>query len=516
MDNFMDDSNLIRHQSALLERDRLHSRQGMVRHLTLLGLIGLAALPSVIFSEDFADPAPPQVATVPTDAPDLVAQPFDRLTFHVAPKALSPDAVVADWPRYLGPADNCTTSERPLLGSLPDAGPTLVWEIEKGGGYTSAIIAEGRLVLFDRYDEEEVVSAHDPETGQRFWEDRFPVEYQDRYGFNPGPRASAVIAQGKVYTLGVTSTLTCHDLRSGTRLWQRRLDQEFSRASYFFGHGCTPLVYEGKVIVPLGTDDKMSVAAFDADSGALLWGTRHEWNASYGSPIVAELQGAPRLLVLGGGESKPATGGLLCIDPKTGALHDAFPWRAEKYESVNGQTPVAVGNDQVYISDAYELGGVLLRLTPELKWEEVWKAPDFGMHWTVPLIVDGQLYGFRGRNEPDAWFASYDIATGKENWRADPEWSVPLESGREYRLRYFRGSLLHNPERSYALSELGTLGIFDLKPEEFVEVGRCQLFVAQATWSPPVVSHGLLYISQHEPAMGGEAPRVLCYDFRGE
>lgn len=491
-------------------------QQGTVRHGTLLGLVCLSLIPSRLQGDEFVDPAPPQVASVPADAPELVAQPFAALTFHQVPRPLAANAVVSDWPRYLGPSDNCTTPERPLLSTLPETGPTLVWEMEKGSGYTSAIIAEGRMVLFDRYDDEEVVSAHDPETGQRYWEDRFPVEYRDRYGFNDGPRASAVIAKGKVYTLGVTSTLTCHDLRTGTRLWQRRLDQEFTRASYFFGHGCNPLVYDGKVIVPLGTDDQMSVAAFDADNGALLWGTRHEWNADYASPIVAELQGKPRVLVFTGGESDPATGGLLCIDPETGALHDAFPWRADKFESVNGQTPVAVGNDQVYISDAYEIGGVLLRLTPELKWEEVWRAPDFGMHWTVPVARDGHLYGFRGRNEPDAWFASYDIASGKENWRADPEWGVPLASGREYRLRYFRGSLLQNPERAYALSELGTLGIFSLKPDKFVEEGRCQLFLAQATWSPPVVSHGLLYVSQHEPTTDGKAPRILCYDFRGE
>lgn len=483
-------------------------------HLPLLSAL-LLSLAAKGIAKDFIDPAPPRV-NEPTGEAVVEPEDFDRVTYFQAPKSLSAGAVVADWPRFLGPDDDATSPESQLIDEFPEDGPTKIWELEKGSGYTSAIIADDRLVLFDRVGDKETVDCLEPETGRRYWHAAYPVDYSDRYGFSNGPRASAVIDSGKVYTLGVTSTLSCFDLATGTLLWQRDLASEFSIADFFFGHGCCPLVYEGKVIVPLGTDDDLSVAAFDQHTGKLVWGTEHEWNAGYASPIVRTLQGEPRLLVFAGGESDPAFGGLLCIDPDTGELFDAFPWRAPKYESVNGSTPVACGKDRVYISDAYEIGGVMLRLNAELKWEELYRLPDFGLHWNVPLYLGDALYGFRGRNEPDAWLASYDVESGEENWQTDPEWTVPLPTGRDYRMRYFRGSFLHADGKTYALGELGSLGIFKLNPDELIELDKTQLFIAQATWSSPVVHRGLLYISQHERSIGGAPPRLICYDFRRE
>lgn len=478
----------------------------------------LASAPLSGPGEEFPDPAPPEVSEAPDSAPPE-ASPFESLTFFSPPKERNPDAINSDWPRFLGPDDNATSPETHLLERFPEGGPAKVWEMRKGSGYTSPVFAGGRLVMFDRIGDEETVDCLDPETGQRFWSYSYPVVYSDRYGFNNGPRASAVIDSGKVYTLGVTSVLTCLDLVHGTVLWQRDLTSEFQPSSFFFGHGACPLVHEGKLIVPLGTNEMeegWSVVAFDQHSGKLLWGTRHEWNASYASPIIAELQGKPRLIVLQGGESDPAFGGVLCIELDSGTLLDAFSWRPDKYESVNGSTPVAVGENRVFITASYQKGAVLLRLNEELKWEELWQAPEFGIHWMTPVHLDGHLYGFRGRNEPDAWLASYEIDSGEENWRKDFEWTIPLASGRDYRMKYLRGSLLHADGRTYALGELGSLGILELSPEGVKELDNAQLFLARATWSLPVLHRGLLYVSQHEPTVDGEPPRLICYDLRGE
>ncbi|MEM6917269.1 MAG: PQQ-binding-like beta-propeller repeat protein, partial [Verrucomicrobiota bacterium] len=417
--------------------------------------------PCLLSAESFEDPAPPEVFEVGTEAP-AEAEPFERLNEITPPKSRHPEAVNTDWPRFLGPTDDCVSPETHLLAKFPESGPRKVWEVEKGSGYTSPVIADGRLVFFDRLGDEEVVDCLEPLTGRRFWSYRYPVEYRDRYGFNDGPRASAVLSEGKVYSLGVTSVLSCLDLTTGTLLWQRNLLTEFDRASFFFGHGACPLVYDGKLIVPLGTngeDSGLSVVAFDQHNGKLLWTTKHEWNASYASPIVTELQGENRLLVFQGGESDPAFGGLLAIQPDTGELLDAFSWRPDKYESVNSSTPVPAGDNRVFLSTSYQLGGVLLEFNADLKFEKIWQAPDFGLHWMTPLLLDGHLYGFRGRNEPDAWLASYEVSSGQENWRSVEDWTVPLSSGRDDRMKYLRGSLLHADGKTFALGELGSLGI---------------------------------------------------------
>jgi len=65
--------------------------------------------------------------------------------------------------------------------------------------------------------------------------------------------------------------------------------------------------------------------------------------------------------------------------------------------------------------------------------------------------------------------------------------------------------------------ELGSFGILDLSPQGVELKQVVQLFTARSTWSLPVVSRGLLYISQHEPdQVGAAGRRVICYDFRAE
>ncbi len=476
----------------------------------------LAFLPpcSAALASDFTDPAPPKFVEAPPAPEASEPESFPGLVFHAAPRPLDSEATVSDWPRFLGPDDNAVSPETHLLERFPEGGPAKVWEMEKGNSYTTPAIAGNRLVVFNRFGDEEVVQALDPETGRQHWQFRYPVEYRDRYGFNNGPRASAVIDSGRVLVLGVASTLSCLDLASGTLLWQRQLADEFDRLPYFFGHGCAPLVHGETVVVPLGTSDGLAVAAFDLATGRLAWGTRHDWQAGYASPLVATLRGSPRLLVFAGDDSDPPAGGLLCIDPDTGALLDAFPWRPDKYESVNGSTPVVLDGDRVFLSASYDKGGVMLRLGEDLKWEELWRNPRFGMHWMTPLVLDGVIYGFPGRNEPDASLQAVSAETGETMWEADPEWSIPGPGGRDYRMKYFRGSLLQADGRSWALGEFGTLGILRLSPEGVEEIDRTQLFTARATWSLPVLHRGLLYVAQHEPDMAGNPARLVCYDLR--
>jgi len=462
----------------------------------------------------FIDPAPPEVNEVVEGAEIPQAAPFEELTFHAAPKPRVQSAVNADWHRFLGPNDDGTTPETHLLASFDEQGPPVVWEMVKGIGYTSPVIVGEYLVYFTRLGDRETIMALHPETGQRYWQRDYPVEYRDRYGFNSGPRASAVIDSGKVYTLGVTSILTCLDLKTGTILWQRDLNTEFEVDPYFFGHGACPIVYDGKVIVNLGGKGQLCVASFDQHHGGLVWGTRHEWRASYASPVIKPLRGEDRLLVFAGGDSRPPVGGLLCIDPKTGSLLDAFPWRSTKYESVNGSTPLVVGENRVYISDVYSEGGVMLELGEDLKWKSIWTAPEFGLHWNTPQLKDGYLYGFRGRNEPDAWLAAYHAESGKEQWREDLQWTIDAD-GRDYRMSFFRGSILQADGRFYTLGELGSFAVLAMNPAGAEITSRAQPFTARSTWSLPVVCNGLLYLAQHDEAYDTKAePRVICYDLR--
>lgn len=408
-----------------------------------------------------------------------------------------------DWPCFLGPRHNGVSSETGLLKTLP---PPLLWEWSKGTGYSSPSVAAGRLVFFHRLGGLETIDCLDPETGRSLWRYQYPTEFEDRYGYNNGPRANPVIDDGLVYTIGAEARLKCLRLADGTVVWQRDLREEFKLRQDFFGVASTPLVEGPHLIVNAGAP---TVAAFDKRTGKTAWTADNGWGPSYASPIPATVHGKRRVFVFAGGESQPPTGGLLMIDPANGKIDFAFPWRSRSYESVNAASPLIDGN-RVLISASYRTGSAMLEIQSDMKPKPLWTTQEFGLHFNTPILHDGHIYGFDGRNEPDASLACIDAATGKLKWRTVLEWQ---ERGRPMSL--YRGQLLRVDERYLALGEFGHLCWLDLSPDGCRELGRTWLFAARETWSPPVLSRGLLYLAQHtRDALNGKGPRLLCYSLR--
>jgi len=260
---------------------------------------------------------------------------FDRLTFHAAPKPLSKAAKTSDWPRVLGPTDDAISPETPLLKKWAAGEPKAVWEVAMGDGYNSPAISGDHCVIFHALEGKETIECLHRETGKRFWLHDYAVTYQDRYGFSNGPRGSPVIADGIVVTFGVTAEMRALELKTGKLLWKHDLRAEMHVPQDFFGAGGSPLILEGRVILNVGgkkgpIDDSeglrdrkerlaetgVSVAAFDLKSGELVWKVEDAWGASYASPISAKLHGQLKVLVYAGGESDPATGGLMASTRK--------------------------------------------------------------------------------------------------------------------------------------------------------------------------------------------------------
>jgi outer membrane protein assembly factor BamB len=445
----------------------------------------------------------------------------EGVRFNKEPGALPPGAVTSDWPGFLGPEDQPISPETKLLPELTEAGPSVVWEMDIGAGYASPSIVGDKLIFFDRVGDKEQITCCSALSGKQFWRHEYPVQYEDRYGYAAGPRASAVIAGDQVFTFGVTSWLLATDLATGKVLWEHDCAKEFGVPQYFFGSGSSPLVVGDLVVVNLGGTEDRCVVAFERSTGKVKWTTKHAWSQSYASPIPMELQGKKRVLVFAGGESKPSTGGLLAIDPLTGDIDDAYAWRATRYTSVNAASPCRCGPNRVFITQAYVdsgsdcNGGVMLEMTEERKWRTLWRAPAFGSHWMTPVYHNGHLYAFSGEKEHVCDLVCYEAATGKLLWKESPSWDMVLKDGRKLSMGFKRGSLLHVDGRFLCLGEWGSLAWLDLTPEGMKISSRTQPFVAQQSWTMPVVSHGLLYLCQHEKdELSERAPRMLCYDFR--
>jgi len=157
-----------------------------------------------------------------------------------------------------------------------------------------------------------------------------------------------------------------------------------------------------------------------------------------------------------------------------------------------------VVDDLIFISAAYyKIGSVLLRVKPDCKGvEEVWRGTALEIHWTTPIYLDGYLYAFSGRNEPDARFRCVEYKTGKVMWDLDERW--PPHSTLTPSV-YGRGSSILADGKLFALGEGGMLGIFKPNPQAPEEVCRYQVpQLHYPCWAAPVLSRKNLYLRSED------------------
>jgi outer membrane protein assembly factor BamB len=465
----------------------------------------------------FEDPAPPVVHELEPLAAPPEPEAFPELHFHAAPRAPAPDASTEDWPCFLGPRHDGTSHETRLAKSFAETGPPLVWEVERGEGFASPVVQGKRLIHVHRVGGATHVDCLDTETGRRSWRFSYPTEYRGRYISDGGPRATPVVSGERVFVHGVKGLLHCLDLASGRVVWMRDLAADFGLSDGFFGVVSSLLVHEGLLIVTLGAPGGPTVAAFDERSGKLVWGAGTRWGADCASPIVASVRGAPRLFVVAGGESRPPTGGLMVLDPIKGTLEFEYPFRSKTYESVLGASPVVAG-ESVFLTAAYNTGSAMLRLKEGGGFEELWTDRHIGIEFTTPLYVENHLYLVDGVHDGAGAIVCLDPKTGKELARTDLDWSetvVDQGKPKELSMSIGAGSMIHADGRFLCLGENGHLLWLDCTPAGAKVLARASLFHANQSWTPPVVSRGLLYVLQTKHERFGDRPaRLLCYDLR--
>ena len=142
---------------------------------------------------------------------------------------------VADWPQFLGPDRNGSYSGAPIVSAFPTGGPTVVWRKKIGQGLSGPVVVGSRVILFHRVGDREVVEALDAASGTTQWQSGYPTSYRDDFGFDEGPRAVPVVADGVVYTFGAEGELRATAIDGGDLLWSHKTAKEFNVPKGFFG-----------------------------------------------------------------------------------------------------------------------------------------------------------------------------------------------------------------------------------------------------------------------------------------
>jgi hypothetical protein len=160
------------------------------------------------------------------------------------------------------------------------------------------------------------------------------------------------------------------------------------------------------------------------------------------------------------------------------------------HASVNAASPVIVG-DGVFITSSYGTGAALLKsdgttLRPAWSGDEALSA-----HFATPVLVDGFLYGFHGRQESGPDFRCIDAATGKVRWTLE---------------RAGSGSVLAAGRKLLLLMESGEVRCLEANPERPVEMGRFQAGASGAR-ALPAVAQGRFFLRDRSHLLCLELPR---------
>ena len=318
---------------------------------------------------------------------------------------LSAMIFAADWPQFLGPARNGVSSE-----SFAGRDPVRLWQTAVGAGFAGPVIAQGRLILFHRLKNRETVESLDVKTGNKVWAYSYETAYRDDFGFDEGPRAAPVVAEGKIYTHGAEGMLTCIDFATGKKIWQVDTVARFKSPKGFFGVAAVPLVEGDKVILNVGGPQLAGILAFQKDTGKVLWGATND-EAGYSSPVAATIGGQRHVLVL-------TRAALVSLDPANGHVRFRLPWRSRNDASVNAAVPVVAG-DLVFISASYRTGATVLQVTGNT-FKQLWSGDEsLSNHYATSVYKDGYLYGYHGRQENGQTFRCVEMKSGKVMWEVE-------------------------------------------------------------------------------------------------
>src|SRR5258708_3087578 len=381
-----------------------------------------------------------------------------------------------DWPQWRGPNRDGVCGETGLQEAFPAGGLKVRWRAPVGWGWSSPVVAQGRVYLADsevvRPKAKERVHCFDETTGKALWTHVYEAAYED-WAFDPkqevGPVATPIVQNGKVYAVGRRGDLFCLDAKKGDVIWKWNMERDYQCGS--------PLTEGDLLILFFGGKPGACVIALNKDTGKEVWKALDEtW--TYSSPIVIT-SGGKRQLIVWTQES------VTSLDPATGKTY----WRQRLLTS--GEYAVST---PVFHKDRLLIGGMMFQLDPDQPAAKVlWpasKAPSRRIlsHTSTALFRGNYLFSAKSSGE----LVCLEASTGKQVWESAKETdlkngaSIHLTPNGDSLLLYTdKGELIRAQRTSQGSKEISRVAV--LEPT-FPFAGR------NVVWPPPAYANRHIFV----------------------
>lgn len=391
-----------------------------------------------------------------------------------------------DWPQWRGPMRNGHTVGEAELSTLPkDATPA--WKTSIGGGFSSPVVAGGKLAYLDEKDGREFAHLLDARSGKELWAIDYSDGYTDEWG--TGPRATPTLDGDKVFVQSCRGEFRCLNIADGKVIWGTSFEKDFgvkflgSKAregtASRRGNNGSGVISGDRIVLPVGDVSGASLVCFDKITGKVLWKSGND-EAAYSSLVVATIAGVKQVLAFN-------ADALLGADWETGEIL----WRVplETNAKRHAATPLVI--DDRVIVNSHTIGTLAFKISKDtggLKAEPAWSNKEAKINLASPTVLNGHIYTQGAAKD----YMCMDAATGETKWS-----QAGFGQGR----RDYASTIVVG-KKLLVLTEDGILLLLEPNPSKYAELARLQ--VCGNTWCFPAYADGRLYVR--------DGRHLLCLD----
>lgn len=428
--------------------------------------------------------------------------------------ALTAPSVADDWPQFLGPNRDGTSSEKGILRTWPDAGPEVLWKVSVGKGFGGPVAKDGTVYLLDRDDDVgETLRCFDLTNGKELW--KFAYDAPGGVMF-PGSRGVPTVDGKHIYTCGHNGDLHCIDLDTHKPVWKANIWTDFGGTPPPDGGGFrrgrrapgsfpfwaitqNPLVY-GDLLIIASQAPEAGVVAYEKLTGKVKWKTPALGTVSYVSPSIVKVDGEDHVTMITPSfnrfqqEGDHHLGNVVGIDPSSGKVL----WKYDKWNChITVPHAVDAGNNRILVVGGYELGATMLKVEKQddgkFSVAEIFTTEEFGDQTKPPILHDGHFYAQFGTNSRRDGLVCMSV-DGEIRWKTkrSPDFN--------------KGSMILVDGLILATDGAKSLYLVEPDPSEYKQLASAELlsgsgdnggggrFGGSQNWAPVALCNGKLLI----------------------
>ncbi|MBI5770547.1 MAG: PQQ-binding-like beta-propeller repeat protein [Verrucomicrobia bacterium] len=316
-------------------------------------------------------------------------------------------ASAADWNQWRGPnRDGVAAGFKAPATWTPNA-LAKKWSVTVGEGHASPVVAGDRVYVFSREGDREIMRCLALADGKLLWRETYEAPYEMNFaarGHGKGPKATPVVAAGRVFALGIAGHFSAWDAASGRVLWRKDFAGEFKAASPDFGASASPIVDGENVIIHVGGNKGGALTAFAAATGSVKW----KWTGdgpAYTSPVIGTFGGVRQLIT----QSQKHC---LAVSPADGKLLWEIPFTTSYDQNII--TPILMGDTVIFAG----IGKPTFAVKVSAKGADtLWEAREITMYMSSPVLSGTRLHGMSDKSRGSLF--TLDAKTGQLLWKSE-------------------------------------------------------------------------------------------------